>query len=670
MDSASGIGTKNFVAIKSAQKFLGLARDDDDPLEESIRCIPFDYAKSDILTGHLTGILERFRSDNRYRNDERYLKLWMRYADLTDDANKVFLTLKYEEIGTQLALFWAAWAYVLEMADSYNAAAERISEGQRKGALPVVLLENFLRAFQQRMLERVEAHHSISRGASGTIEEDVVVDHSPRSVQCAPLCQSGSPQIGMNKSKKSTDRRVLAAVETEHMSGKGGDLAGLRACTSGVEICESKVGLRVRDANSCGQAAPRAKGYTPGTLTSPLEASVVTDNLIRDPFSPDKRRRLTTNTTQYLRWASSSRKVYDFRQGARQAGRRAIDSWPSKMALVNARSRQPVGMTKTLGTQRLDITGMLGKGSFARVFSCKTSEDQRQVAIKIEHEDVAPSLPWECFIVLQLSERLFRERKRQNGSALLPPISVVQPEALFLYRDGCAMMMPQCASGTLHDLVALYAKRSRTMPQLVVMHYAVKMLRFCRAMHSMSILHMDIKPDNWLLTGGAESEWNCGNDGHSLSLIDFGKAIDLSVFPQNGSGMAFVGQCCAPSFSCPAMTEGSPWKYDADLYALGSCIYFMLHGVYLEVFREQDPNSSLGSRWRPLRKCKRYWEVDIWDNLFNELLNSGLRATGVAGPDTVFGQLEESLTSYLRVYQRSRELKECLRRQDNMSSDR
>ena len=92
------------------------------------------------------------------------------------------------------------------------------------------------------------------------------------------------------------------------------------------------------------------------------------------------------------------------------------------------------------------------------------------------------------------------------------------------------------------------------------------MLRFCRAMHSVSILHMDIKPDNWLLTSRpvvgtnhAEGGGQPGSIAHSLSLIDFGRAIDLSIFPHNGSGVAFSGSCCASNFSCPAMTEVRVW---------------------------------------------------------------------------------------------------------------
>lgn len=66
----------------------------------------------------------------------------------------------------------------------------------------------------------------------------------------------------------------------------------------------------------------------------------------------------------------------------------------------------------------------------------------------------------------------------------------------------------------------------------------------------------------------------------------------------------------------------------------------------------------------------RYWEVDLWDNLFDVLLNADYRATDTAGTDMILSGLEDSLVSYLNSDQSSRELQECLRRQDNMFSDR
>lgn len=41
------------------------------------------------------------------------------------------------------------------------------------------------------------------------------------------------------------------------------------------------------------------------------------------------------------------------------------------------------------------------------------------------------------------------------------------------------MTMPQGSSGTLHDLVSAYAKRSQSVPQLVAMHYAIEVMPTC-----------------------------------------------------------------------------------------------------------------------------------------------------------------------------------------------
>lgn len=74
---------------------------------------------------------------------------------------------------------------------------------------------------------------------------------------------------------------------------------------------------------------------------------------------------------------------------------------------------------------------------------------------------------------------------------------------------------------------------------------------------------MDVKPDNWLLItrmGSAKSDSDgvaLGEKTHSMSLIDFGRAIDLSILDRNGSEVVFTGCCCASSFKSPAVIEVS-----------------------------------------------------------------------------------------------------------------
>ncbi|CAM9670441.1 unnamed protein product [Laminaria digitata] len=624
----------------------------------------------------------RFTGQRRYRDDERYLKLWMRYADLTDDPNKVFLMLKSKAIGTQLALFWAAWAYVLELDESYSGAMRVLAEGKVRGAAPVSLLEEFQDAFHERMCRKMQMAHTDPEKCA--IEKMAQLGQagkkSPESAlhekleQCEQLEQRSSRTLS---NQGLSDKEAEAPIDS--MDGGGAGCVETAQCTpiGGVDkSTRSAFGLHgdlfTHAAGTCQWCTVRSDSKKPSRGLVGCDCGSTAIDVIQDPFSANKRQLLTVDTAQYRGWARSSTIVNDSRQETDDL----ITLRPTP-AKTNGGSRRRVVHSQTLGTQVVDVLGVLGQGAAAVVFSCKGHEDQRDVAVKIEHQVKQPSIPWECFTMLQLHERLLHRRLSDGNNSHQPTVVVVKPESLFLYRDGCAMTMPQGPFGTLHDLVSLYAKKSQAIPQLIVMHYSVEMLRFCRAMHSVSILHMDIKPDNWLLTSRPADGTNRADGGkrpgsieHSLSLIDFGRSIDLSIFPDNGSGVTFSGSCCASNFSCPAMTEGRTWKHDADLFALGSSIYYMLHGAYLELHCEGEADSApvrRGRRWRPV---KRYWPSDLWDRLLDELLNFDYRSSDTGSTEEVLGQLEALLCSYMGDLQRPYELQECLRKQANMFFNR
>lgn len=60
--------------------------------------------------------------------------------------------------------------------------------------------------------------------------------------------------------------------------------------------------------------------------------------------------------------------------------------WPRKMAKVKVGSRRPAALTRTLGSQQIDVLGVLGEGAFGAIFSCKISEGQHNVAVKVERQ--------------------------------------------------------------------------------------------------------------------------------------------------------------------------------------------------------------------------------------------------------------------------------------------
>ncbi|CAI5992424.1 unnamed protein product [Closterium sp. NIES-65] len=186
------------------------------------------------------------------------------------------------------------------------------------------------------------------------------------------------------------------------------------------------------------------------------------------------------------------------------------------------------------------------------------------------------------------------------------------------------------------DVVNAFKKQGKPVPEPLCAFYTAQMLRAAEALHAAHILHGDIKPDNFLLRFGADSEspremvaaieavdnltspirlsnspvltpphssllhsplsFPLLTSSHSsllptthsspllqgLTLVDYGRSIDMRHFPE---GSSFVSDSGTENFRCPEMEEGRPWTTQADLYAVCATAYCLLHGQYMEVER-------------------------------------------------------------------------------------
>lgn len=63
-------------------------------------------------------------------------------------------------------------------------------------------------------------------------------------------------------------------------------------------------------------------------------------------------------------------------------------------------------------------------------------------------------------------------------------------------------------------------QRQYKMTSAELLSYLAQMVRAVALLHSLDIIHNDIKVDNWIVTEGAGT----------LKLCDFGKAVDLRLF--------------------------------------------------------------------------------------------------------------------------------------------
>ncbi|CAM9901770.1 unnamed protein product, partial [Phaeothamnion confervicola] len=93
----------------------------------------------------------RFRSCVALKNDPRYLRVWIEYADHLTNSGDLFKYLYKNAIGVELALFWVAWAWVAETNGDYLLADKLYGKATALGATPVEAVRRRHKEFIRRM---------------------------------------------------------------------------------------------------------------------------------------------------------------------------------------------------------------------------------------------------------------------------------------------------------------------------------------------------------------------------------------------------------------------------------------------------------------------------------------------------------------------------------------
>ena len=139
-------------------------KDSDDPLDIYDRYVKWTlaaYPSAQATPGsQLRPLLEKatkaFQSVVHYKNDPRYLKLWLHYIRFFSDApREAFAYLARHNIGEGLALFYEEFSAWLESHGRWRQADEVYRLGIEREARPVERLTRKFGEFQHRFEERV-----------------------------------------------------------------------------------------------------------------------------------------------------------------------------------------------------------------------------------------------------------------------------------------------------------------------------------------------------------------------------------------------------------------------------------------------------------------------------------------------------------------------------------
>ena len=268
-------------------------------------------------------------------------------------------------------------------------------------------------------------------------------------------------------------------------------------------------------------------------------------------------------------------------------------------------------LTLVLCGREFKLDSFCGRGAHADVYEAADSRAPgTPLALKVGSESDYAGVAWEFLILRRLLSRLPS-----------PHLSVLflDPLALHVATDCTVLVSAFLPHGSLLDA----SNQRGCMSELTAAYVGIELLRCLETLHAARILHLDIKPDNVLLRlGGREwTEWAPDSRGgdwgaRGVSLIDFGCAIDLADY---AADVSFAGSGGTEIFSCTEMVSGAPWRHQPDAYGACACLHACLYGAWMEV--ERSPTTG---RWRCCSPLKRHWCTELWQSVYDRLLNSSV----------------------------------------------
>jgi serine/threonine protein kinase len=215
------------------------------------------------------------------------------------------------------------------------------------------------------------------------------------------------------------------------------------------------------------------------------------------------------------------------------------------------------------------LLGRLGKGGFGEVRLAQDNKTDALVAVKII---TMPKDERQCMI--EMGDVIYELSCLKNLKD-----STFIPNYICKYNDSDNMYFAQeyVPGGNLRQL-QVNSARGTMFPEVstklfirpgqfkehVVRFYISELVCVLAYLHSHSMVHVDVKPDNIMID----------TEGH-IKLVDFGLAVKRIYYPAKGA----TNRGNSPHYAAPELFMGNrKFGYAADWWALGIMMYEMING--------------------------------------------------------------------------------------------
>ena len=328
-----------------------------------------------------------------------------------------------------------------------------------------------------------------------------------------------------------------------------------------------------------------------------------------------------------------------------------------------------------LAGETFPVRQKLGEGAFGAVFlvvkspavddpdASFSSDADSEVAYAVKVEQ--PTNLWEYHILSQLHARLARQVSQ----------SVVRAHELYAFQDESFLFLDFSDQGTLLDVVNK-ANESGVAPptggvasgldEVLAMFFIVELIRTVEGFHDAGFIHGDLKIDNCLVrlddVPGGNSKWSTAYDrtgangwaSKGVKMIDFGRTIDMAVFPPEQRFLSNLETCAV---DCREMREEQDWTYEPDYFGIASIAFNVLFGRAIETSTDADGRAVISQTFR------RYHQADLWTRLFDAMLNPRKVRADAALPITAeLGAIRSDMEAWLESSAKLKNLRAQIRK--------
>ncbi|KAL6929064.1 hypothetical protein ACO0SA_002401 [Hanseniaspora valbyensis] len=297
-----------------------------------------------------------------------------------------------------------------------------------------------------------------------------------------------------------------------------------------------------------------------------------------------------------------------------------------------------------LDNKKYKIQKQLGAGGFGVVYLATVGSAKKNLfskAVKFQN----CNCDWEFYIsrtiVSRFAEKINSKDRKRTSFWSDCFKNIANPNKAITFKDHSILVMNYIPTFTLLELsnfikTDVGGLRSEASRDLIATYYTIQLLKTIEALHSIDIIHGDLKADNCMIRsesskpdkipsmlGNYSEKGQNGWCERGIFLIDFGKSMDMRLF-DDGNNTKFIHNLeKTDEQDCPEIRNMSPFNYEIDYYGIAAISHTLLFCDYIETRKLKQTGTNTDGKYvyELKRKVPRI-SRDLWPEFFDTFINS------------------------------------------------